>query len=66
MCGMVVCPFAWDTTENFAGQTALVIFTSGEGSKVQFHLKSANLKRLSLQVGAVKKKTKKKKASRGK
>ena len=35
MCGMVVCPFAWDTTETFAGQTALIIFTSGEKSKDQ-------------------------------
>ena len=67
MCGMVVCPFEWDTAESFAGQTALIIFTSGEKCKIQYHLKSANLKRLCMQIGAVKKKKKNtKKASRAK
>ena len=61
MCGMVVCPFAWDTTENFAGQTAFVIFTSGE----KFHFKSANLRRLCMRASAVENKnSKKKKPSR--
>ena len=61
--GLVVCPFEWDTTENFAGQTIFVIFTSDEN---KFHLKNAGLKRLCLKVGAFekKKKTTTKKSSR--
>jgi hypothetical protein len=66
MAGLVVCPFAWDSTEDFGGQTVFIIFTSGEKSKVQFHFKSANLKRLCMLVDAAKKKKKKKKASRAK
>ena len=56
MSGLVVCPFEWDTTENFAGQTVFVIFTSGEKSKIQFHLKNLCMKRLCLKLGAVDKK----------
>ena len=68
MSGLVVNPFEWDSTENFGGQTVFAIFKSGED---KFHFKSANLKRLCLTVGAVKKnnqekKKKKKKASRAK
>ena len=56
MSGLVVCPFEWDTTEKFDGQTLFVIFTSGEKSKVQFHLKNLCMKRLCLKLGAVDKK----------
>ena len=57
MSGLVVNPFEWDTTENFAGQTIFAIFASDEN---KFHLKNAGLKRLCMKVGAFEKKKKKK------
>ena len=70
MCGLVVCPFEWDTTENFDSQTAFVVFTMDDNTKIKFHFKSATLKRLCILAGkkqknTKKKKNKKKKASRG-
>ena len=56
MCGLVVCPFEWDTTENFSYQIAFIVWKSGEKNDIQYHLKAAGLKRLCLKVGAVKKK----------
>ena len=56
MSDLVLCPFAWDTTENFSYQIVFIIGTSGEKSDIHYHLKAAGLKRLCLKVGAVKKK----------
>ena len=69
MCGLVVCPFEWDTTENFDSQTAFVVFTMDDNTKIKFHFKSATLKRLCILAGKkqknkTKKKKTKKKASR--
>ena len=56
MSGIVADPFSWDSSETFGDTTVFVVFTSGEKSKIKYHFKNAQLKRLCLKVGACKKK----------
>ena len=52
MSALVVCPFAWDTTECFDHTTVFVILRSGVKNDLKFHSKAATLKSLCIKVGA--------------